>query len=68
MASIKIHAGTEKDMPQLQSQIDEADLRIPMHVLDCLQAGYKTCVVISNDTDMIVALLFHLPTFLHYGL
>jgi hypothetical protein len=65
---IKIHDGTEHDMRQLQSQVEEADLRIPMHVLDCLQAGHKTCVVISNDTDVIVALLFHLPTFLQNGL
>ena len=29
-----------------------------MRVLDCLQAGYKTCVVIANYTDVIVALMF----------
>ena len=40
----------------------------PMHVLDCLRTGHKTCVVISNDTDVIVALLFYMPTFLQEGL
>ena len=45
-----------------------ADLRIPTHVLDCLQAGYKICVVISNDTDVIVALLFYMPIFFQEGL
>ena len=45
-------------MQQLQSPVEEADLRIPMHVLDCLRAGLKTCVVISNDTDVIVTLFF----------
>ncbi|KAG1663260.1 hypothetical protein GQR58_020489 [Nymphon striatum] len=43
-------------MQRLGSTVEEADLRIPMHVLDCCRAGYKTCVVISNDTDVIVAL------------
>ena len=53
----------------LQSTFEEADLRIPMHdVLDCLQAGYTTCVVISNDTDVIVALLFHVANLLQKGL
>ena len=39
-----------------------------MHVIDCLQAGYKTCVVISNYTDVIVTLLFRVPNFLQKGL
>ena len=37
---IKIHDGTEDTMQHLQSQIEEADLHIPMHVLDCLRGGY----------------------------
>ena len=65
---IEIHDGTEDTMQHLQSQIEEADLHIPMHVLDCLRGGYKTCVVISNDTDVTVALLFYVPTFLQEGL
>ena len=65
---IEIHNGAEDNMQQLQSPVEEADLRIPMHVLDCLRAGHKTCVVISNDTDVIVALLFYMPTFLQKGL
>ena len=59
---IKIHNGAEDNMQQLQSPVEEADLRIPMHVLDCLRAGHKTCVVISNDTDVIFAMLFYMPT------
>ncbi|KAG1663787.1 hypothetical protein GQR58_020195 [Nymphon striatum] len=51
----KIHLSTEHYMQRLGSTVEEADLRIPMHVLDCCRAGYKTCVVISNDTDVIVA-------------
>ena len=55
-------------MRHLHSTVEEADLRIPVHVLDCLQAGYKTCVVISNYTDVIFVLLFHVPNFLQKGL
>ncbi|KAG1714106.1 hypothetical protein GQR58_001752 [Nymphon striatum] len=64
----KIHHSTEHYMQRLGSTVEEADLRIPMHVLDCCRAGYKTCVVISNDTDVIVALLFYVPVFLQEGL
>ena len=39
---IKIHNGMEHDMPHLQSTVDEADHRIPAHVLDCVRAGYRT--------------------------
>lgn len=57
---IKIHSGTENNMQSLQSQVEEANLRLPMHVLHYIRAGYKTYVVVSNDTDVIVALLVHL--------
>ena len=58
----------EHDMPHLQSTVEEADLHIPAHVLDCVRAGYRTCVVISNDTDVITALLYFVPVFLQEGL
>ena len=63
---INIHGSAEHNMQDLESTGDEADLRIPMHVLDCVRSGYKTCVVISNDT-MITALLFYVPVFLQEG-
>ena len=66
---IKVHQGTKLAMSHLQSTVfEEADLRIPMHVLDLLKAGHKVCVVISNDTDVTVALLYHMPVFLHHGI
>ena len=40
----KIHQGVEQNMQDLRQY--EADLRIPMHVLDCIRSGYKTYVVI----------------------
>ena len=58
---IQIHNSAEHCMRNLHSTVEEADLRIPLHVLDCLQAEYKTCVVISDYTDVIITLLFHVP-------
>ena len=56
-------------MSHLQSTVyEEADLRIPIHVLDSLKAGNKVCIVISNDTDVTVALLYHMPVFIQNGI
>ena len=65
---IQIHNSAEHYMRHLHSTVEVGDLRIPVHVIDCLQAGYKTCVVMSNYTDVIVTLLFCVPTFLQKGL
>ena len=52
----KVHQGTEHVMAHLQSVVfEEADLRIPMHVLDAPNEGHKVCVVMSSDTDVTVA-------------
>ena len=59
---------TEQCMDHLQTTLKEADLRILMHVLDCVRAGYSTCIVISNDTDVIIALLYYVPVFHKEGL
>ena len=63
-----IYKGVEKTLPHLQSNFEEADLRIPLHVLDCIENEHRVCVVITSDTDVIVALLYHMPVFLGKGL
>ena len=65
---IKYHNGDNVPMPHLHSAHEEADLRIPIHVLDCLKAGYTTVLVSSNDTDVTVILLYHMATFNQYGI
>ena len=55
-------------IPSLKSDIEEADLRFPMHVLDCVRTGHKKCTVLSNDTDVIVALIHHFAVFAQEGL
>ena len=52
----------------LQSTFEEADSRIPLHVLDSLRSWHRVCVVIFNDTDVLVALLYHMPVFLDHQL
>ena len=65
---ISIHQGKEYIKSQLQSTFEEADSRIPLHVLDSLRSGHSVCVVISNDTDVLVALIYHMPVFLDHQL
>ena len=66
--NIIIHEGKHDVLAHLQSSVEEADLGIPLHVYDCLKAGYKTCVVVSSDTDVIVRLLNHVPLFQEHNL
>ena len=63
-----IHDGRETVLTHLQSSLEEADHRIPLHVLDSLKAGHKTIVVVSTDTDVIVSLLYHIPIFQGHNL
>ena len=45
----------------------EADTRIIIHVLNCLQNRVVNVFVKTNDTDIIVLLTVYLPKFLEYG-
>ena len=40
---------------------------VVVHIEDALEAGYNVCVVIWNDSDVIVALLYHMPIFMNTG-
>ena len=42
-----------------QPVTEEADLQIIVHVLDALKSGHYINVILSNDSDIIVALLFY---------
>jgi hypothetical protein len=65
---IRVFKDEVNALPNLQLCYEEADHRIPIHVFDSLAAGHRICVVISNDTDVIVALLYHMPVFLLHNL
>ena len=60
---VHIHNDQVKTLPHLMSEFEEADLRIPIHVLDCFENQHRICVVITSDTDVIVALLYHMPAY-----
>ena len=60
---VSICKGTVETLLHLNSTLEEADLRILMHVADCVKNGYIKCTVLSSDTDVIVALLHHMKTF-----
>ena len=67
----RIHGSEETTLSHLHSTqpvFEEADLRIPLHVLDSVMNGHRVCVVISSDTDVMVALLYHMPVFLQHDL
>ena len=65
---VHIHNDQVKTLPHLMSEFEEADLRIPIHVLDCFENQHRICVVITSDTDVIVALLYHMPAYQQKGL
>ena len=61
--SVNIHEGKINSMQSLQSDLEEADLRFTINVLNCARSGYKKCAIVSNDTDVIVALICHFSVF-----
>ena len=65
---IMFNQGEKHVLEHLQLEYEEADFRILLHVLDTLKTGHKRCVVMSNDTDVVVGLLYHMPFFLQHNL
>ena len=63
-----MHKSEEHVKSSLMSGFEEADMRIPLHVLDSIDVLNCICVVISSDTDVIVTLLYHMKRFLNQGL
>ena len=55
-------------MPHLKTDFQEADLVIPIHVLDCFKSGFHKVLVVSNDTDITVELLYYVPVFKQHGM
>ncbi len=44
---------------ELDSDIEEADIRLIAHAHHAANDGTKRLVILSNDTDVLVALLYH---------
>ena len=56
-----------KEVPELLSGIEEADLRIIPHTANAIQAGIKRAVVVSTDTDVVMYTLAHYQNFNELG-
>ena len=63
-----VHKENETAKTHLNSAFEEADLCIIVHIKDALEAGHNVRVVISNDTDVVVARLYHMLMFLQCNL
>ena len=51
--------------PYMRSQpyLDEADLQVVLHANHSSSSGCSTNVVLSSDTNVIIALLYHMSSF-----
>lgn len=60
--------GFVHEMPELHSQLQEADERILLHISNSLKNGINCVVVHSPDSDVIILLLCHFSHFQTNGL
>ena len=55
-------------IPELDSNIEEADIRLIVHALHAAMNGMEQFLVLPYDIDVLVALLHHMDTLKHHGL
>ncbi len=48
-----------QEIPELSSSQEETDTRVVLHLKYAVQCGYKSAVVRTPDTDILVILLHH---------
>ena len=53
---------------KLRSGMEEADIRLILHISYCIQKGFTRIIIISNDTDVVVLVLYYVPLFKRKGL
>ena len=59
--------GNLTQRPDLNNYIEEADGRIIPHIAKAIIAGNKRIVVFSNDTDVVVFILYYIHEFIRLG-
>lgn len=59
---------TMKSIPRLDVDIEEADVRLIPHAMDAVTTGTARIVVLSNDTDVLVLLLYYWRILFSHGL
>ena len=60
-----IRQDTSNIIPHMTSQpyLEEADLQVILHVLNSIESGFVVNVVLSNEADVVVALLYYMSLF-----
>ena len=51
-----------------QPYLEEADLKIILYVFDSVKSGFPRVTVFSNEIDVLITLLYHMPVLLLNGL
>ena len=67
-STLAIEAGHISKRKELDMVFEEADIRIFVHILNAANDGYKSVLVLSSDTDVIVGALYHMRAFHTHGL
>ena len=60
--------GISSNKDNLDKPIEEADLRIIPHIKDSIQSKNTRIVLLSNDTDVLVLVLYFMQYFTSVGL
>ena len=66
--SIKLYPGDLQTCPDLDSMIEEADSGIIPHIQKAVMRSVRRVIVHSNDTDVVVFLLYYIHYFINLGI
>ena len=62
---IELHQGYPQRYTELDSNIEEADSRIIPHIEKAIMRGVQKVIVLSNDTDVFVLVLYFVAIVVH---
>ena len=65
LPSRKLSAGMVSEVTELNSDVEEADLRCIVHALHAVKQGCNQLVILSTDTDVLILFLYYWNE-LHY--
>ena len=68
MPCVEFCEGNQQTCPELDSTIKEADSRIIPHTEKAVNSGIRRVVVHSNDTDVVVYLLYYVHHYISLGM
>ena len=68
MPCVELCEGNQQTCPELDSTIKEADSRIIPHTEKAVNSSIRRVVVHSNDTDVVVYLLYYVHHYISLGM